>query len=86
MNQRKLTEKVLEIKWEYEKLKELVDRMNDKFRLVLILRYFNDLKNDEIADILSIPVGTVKSRIHNALRKIRKQMGSVNLDTKNGYR
>ena len=63
-------------------LKELVDEMNDKHRIVLILRYFNDLTNNEIADILDIPVGTVKSRIHNALAILRRKINSV---TRNGY-
>ena len=58
-------------------LKELVDGMSDKHRIVLILRYFNDLTNNEIADILDIPVGTVKSRIHNALAILRRKMNSV---------
>jgi RNA polymerase sigma-70 factor, ECF subfamily len=40
-------------------------------RGVVILAYFQDLKYHEIAEILEIPVGTVKSRLHNALNKIQ---------------
>jgi len=60
-------------KWEYEKLNRLVGQMDEKYRLVLILRYFNDLPNNTIAEILGIPLGTVKSRLHNALATLRKQ-------------
>jgi predicted DNA-binding protein (UPF0251 family) len=38
------------------------------------LRYGADLKQREIADILGLPVGTVKSRLHNALKKFRQQL------------
>nr|WP_240338435.1 sigma factor-like helix-turn-helix DNA-binding protein [Peribacillus alkalitolerans] len=36
-----------------------------------MLRYLNDYSQEEIATILDIPVGTVKSRIHSALSKLR---------------
>ncbi|MBN1369683.1 MAG: sigma-70 family RNA polymerase sigma factor [Dehalococcoidaceae bacterium] len=67
-------EKALECKREYDRLKVIVDKMDDKHRLVLIMKYFNDLRNDDIADILNIPLGTVKSRLHNALAMLRRQM------------
>ena len=40
-------------------------------RIVLVLRYWADLPVDAIADRLSIPAGTVKSRLHYALRALR---------------
>ena len=40
-------------------------------RIVLVLRYWADLPIDSIADRLGIPVGTVKSRLHYALRQLR---------------
>lgn len=35
------------------------------------LKYFKDLKNSEIAAVQNIPEGTVKSRLHNTLKKLR---------------
>jgi RNA polymerase sigma-70 factor (ECF subfamily) len=37
---------------------------------VLILRYFHDLSEEELALILDCPKGTVKSRLHNALARL----------------
>lgn len=40
-------------------------------REVLLLRYYQDLKVEEIARVLGIPSGTVKSRLFGAMRKLR---------------
>ncbi|MEC0371285.1 sigma-70 family RNA polymerase sigma factor [Paenibacillus chibensis] len=50
-----------------------VDRLPYKLKQVVILHYLNDYTQDEIAAALEIPLGTVKSRIHAALQKMRKK-------------
>lgn len=52
---------------------ELVRQLSYKLRVVVILRYFHDYALEEIADMLHIPVGTVKSRHHLALKELRKR-------------
>ena len=47
-----------------------VDRLPDFLRQVVVLAYYQGLKYREIAEILEIPVGTVKSRLHAALLKL----------------
>jgi RNA polymerase sigma-70 factor (ECF subfamily) len=49
-----------------------VDRLPDFLRQVVILAYYQGLKYREVADILGIPVGTVKSRLHAALLKLQE--------------
>jgi RNA polymerase sigma-70 factor (ECF subfamily) len=49
-----------------------VDRLPDFLRQVVVLAYYQGLKYREIADILAIPVGTVKSRLHAALVKLQE--------------
>jgi len=51
-----------------------MNALDSKHRSVLVLRYFNDLSYDEIAQVMGIPLGTVKSRISQALRSLRAQM------------
>ncbi|WII40269.1 RNA polymerase sigma factor [Paenibacillus thiaminolyticus] len=46
----------------------------DKIRVVVTLRYTNDLALKEIADILDIPVGTVKSRLNRGLKLMRAML------------
>jgi RNA polymerase sigma-70 factor (ECF subfamily) len=47
--------------------------LSDAFREVLILRYYHHLAEAEIAEVLGIPRGTVKSRLHHAVRALRGQ-------------
>jgi RNA polymerase sigma-70 factor (ECF subfamily) len=49
-----------------------VEQLPDFLRQVLLLAYYQGLKYREIADILEIPVGTVKSRLHAALIKLQE--------------
>jgi RNA polymerase sigma-70 factor (ECF subfamily) len=43
----------------------------DEQREVLLMRFFDDMSLLDIAAALNIPAGTVKSRLHNALQKLR---------------
>ncbi len=49
-----------------------VERLPDFLKQVVILAYYQGLKYRDIADILGIPVGTVKSRLHAALVKLQE--------------
>lgn len=44
-------------------------------RLVVVLYYLNDLSVQEISEILEIPIGTVKSRLHYGRQALKKQLG-----------
>jgi RNA polymerase sigma-70 factor (ECF subfamily) len=50
-----------------------VAALPDKLREVLVLRYYQDLPEKEIARIAGIPAGTVKSRLHAAVKALREQ-------------
>src|SRR5262245_38582509 len=60
-----------------EKIRASVDRLPDFLRQVLVLAYYQGLKYREIADILGIPVGTVKSRLHAALTKLQESWNAT---------
>jgi RNA polymerase sigma-70 factor (ECF subfamily) len=51
-----------------------VTRLDADHRIVVILRYWADLSVDEIAARLDVPSGTVKSRLHYALRSMRPRL------------
>jgi RNA polymerase sigma-70 factor (ECF subfamily) len=55
---------------------ECVDALGPKHKVVVVLHYLNGLNLVEIAEIVEVPVGTVKSRLHYALRKLRVQLSA----------
>jgi RNA polymerase sigma-70 factor (ECF subfamily) len=52
----------------------VVDQIPLKFRELILLRYIQDLKYEEIAEIMSLPVGTVKNRIFKAKEILKQEM------------
>lgn len=56
---------------EHDWTRQIVNELEEKYRLVIILHYFKDYSVSELASILRIPQGTVKSRLYKA-RKILK--------------
>ncbi|HKB90375.1 MAG TPA: sigma-70 family RNA polymerase sigma factor [Opitutaceae bacterium] len=54
---------------------ECMETLNSKHREILILRNIKNLSYEEIAEILKISVGTVKSRIARARESLREKLG-----------
>ena len=50
---------------------QAVRRMTKPFQEVVYLRYFLEMSENEMADVLEVPAGTVKSRLHRALSRLR---------------
>lgn len=50
---------------------DAVRSLDERYRAVVVLRFLNDMQLDEIAAALDIPLGTVKSRLHAALKRLR---------------
>lgn len=61
---------------------DLVRTLEDlpsKYREVVVLRYFEDLKIEEVADVLHENVNTVKTRLYQALRLLRVRLKDTSL-------
>lgn len=52
-------------------LLEMIDKLSDKDKNILLLRYFNDMKMEEMARVLHCSVSTVKSRLYRATEKLK---------------
>jgi len=55
-------------------LRETIRRLPKELRETLELRLDQEFSYEEIARVLEIPIGTVRSRLHNAVRSLREQM------------
>jgi RNA polymerase sigma-70 factor (ECF subfamily) len=58
-------------------LNKLVAALPEKSRAIVVLRYQEDLDPTEIAGVLGIPVGTVKSQLQRALALLREKLSRV---------
>jgi RNA polymerase sigma-70 factor (ECF subfamily) len=65
------------------RLRQLIASLPEKQRMVVVLRYQEDLEPEEIARVLHMPVGTVKSQLQRSLavlrEKVTRSMGMVSL-------
>ncbi len=55
-----------------ERLLQAVSKLSDDERALVSLRYFLELPEAEVADTLNVPIGTVKSRMHRTLARLRE--------------
>jgi len=53
----------------------LLERLPEAQRDVVILRFYHDLSEEQVAEILDCPKGTVKSRLHHALARLSQLAG-----------
>jgi len=59
-------------------VREIIADMPENLRGILILAYFEQFSYKQMAEILSIPIGTVKSRLHTAVVHFTKKWKAVN--------
>jgi RNA polymerase sigma factor (sigma-70 family) len=52
----------------------IVRSLPDRYRIVLALRFYEDLSEREIAEAMQVRPGTVKSLIHRGLERVRKEL------------
>jgi RNA polymerase sigma-70 factor (ECF subfamily) len=53
-------------------LRKEVSKLKEEYKVVLELAYFHGCTQEEISKALDIPLGTIKTRIRNALIELRK--------------
>lgn len=64
-------------------VQRLLRALPEHQRMVVTLRFYEKMSFQEIAEVLCCPLGTVKSRMHQALKKLRQLMGK-DMTTVNG--
>ncbi len=57
-----------------EMIQKEILKLPDKYRSVIVLKYIDELSLIEISEILNLPIGTVKTRIHRGREALRKQL------------
>lgn len=62
-------------------LEKLIGRLPEDERLILLLRYVNELSYKEISELMNVSLATVRNKLHRGKKKLRKTMQ----DGKGGY-
>ena len=65
---------------EKKTVQAVVSNLPERLRLPIYLYYSSNTSVQEIAEILKIPIGTVKSRMHNAKRILKKELEAIGYD------
>lgn len=63
-----------ESKQEWKVAVEAVGQLAEHIRMPILLKYYYGYSQEEIAAMINIPVGTVKSRLHSGLKQLRKEL------------
>ena len=67
---------VLEKKEIRERVQSALNQLDPEDAEVILLRDLQDIPYDEVARVLEIPIGTVKSRLHRARRALKSRLAS----------
>ncbi|WP_096550127.1 RNA polymerase sigma factor SigW [Ureibacillus thermosphaericus] len=60
-----------------ERIQYEISRLPEKYRTVIVLKYIEECSLQEISEILDLPLGTVKTRIHRGREALRKQLNKL---------
>jgi RNA polymerase sigma-70 factor (ECF subfamily) len=60
-----------------EEIRKSIELLPEKYKSVVILRYLQDLSLQEISEVLSMPVTTIKTRLHRGREYLRKKLEHV---------
>ena len=66
-----------------QRVRQIISEMPENLRGILILAYFEQFSYKHMAEILGIPIGTVKSRLHTAVVHFMKKWKAANRRMKN---
>ena len=58
-------------------IQDLIEGLNENEKSVIILRFYQDLTIREVSETLNIPLGTTKTVLYRALKKLRKNLKGV---------
>ncbi len=64
-----------------QRLDAIIAALPPRYRVVVLLRYKQDLAYEEIAETLGIPLGTVKARLHRAHHLLKRRLAGVREET-----
>ncbi|MGM0846343.1 MAG: RNA polymerase sigma factor SigY [Bacillota bacterium] len=74
INLRKMKWEIQSRNEEWNDLMEALSRLSEEVRLPIVLKHYYGFSYEEIAGMVQLPEGTIKSRIHNGVKSLRKEL------------
>ena len=74
VNQHKQAEDILELRARQAMVREQLEKLPTTYRIVLILHHLQEMTYEEMADILTIPIGTIKSHLFRARHLLKERL------------
>jgi RNA polymerase sigma-70 factor, ECF subfamily len=85
VNKQKQAEDILELRARQAIVHEQLENLPTKYRIVLILRHLQVMSYEEMADILTMPIGTIKSHLFRARHLLKEHMLAQHLKGDTSY-
>lgn len=70
---------------EAEEIRRLLGDLPEQHREAIVLRYYAELTEPEMAQVLGLPVGTVKSRLHTARQRLQSMLQAAPANDRRAY-
>jgi RNA polymerase sigma-70 factor, ECF subfamily len=74
MNEEKLAEEIIELRNWQAVVREQLEKLPTRYRLVLILRHLQEMTYEEMAEVLTLPVGTIKTHLFRARNLLKERL------------
>ena len=74
VNEQQQAEDILELRARQAIIREQLEKLPTKYRIVLILRHIQEMTYEEMADILTIPIGTIKTHLFRARHLLKEHV------------
>jgi RNA polymerase sigma-70 factor (ECF subfamily) len=83
-NREKRAEDILELRDRQAIVREQIEKLPAKYRSVLILRHLQERTYEEMADILTMPIGTIKTQLFRARHLLKERLLAQHLEVAQG--